>query len=222
VNGQDFQPECVDELPANAPLIYVWGDSHAASLFVGLREMQKQYRFRLAQFTQSKCAPVINSPNCPKNNYSENIQRITKLKPDFVILDANWYESGSNINHTIKNLKELKIKKIIIVGQAPIFTNELANLITHEYRRNYFKVPNRLFPNKGAWEADDKIKSIALTEKVEFLSIKEIMCNPDGCLVVVNQSELASFVGSHISPPVAKIIAEEILNKYVGIPSANK
>jgi peptidoglycan/LPS O-acetylase OafA/YrhL len=216
-NGEEFKSECIDVEPIDSPLIYVWGDSHAAALSVGLRDMQKNYRFRVAQFTQSSCAPEIYNPGCPINNYSGNIKRISKLAPAVVILHANW----RNIRHlhllsnTIRDLKKLGVEKIIVVGQVPIFSTELSEIILKEFRKNNFKVSTRIVNeiDQNAWKIDDQIKAVALDEHADYFSVKEIMCNTEGCLAVINQFELTSFRGNHLSPPAAKIIANSLLAK---------
>src|SRR6185312_14650743 len=49
--------DCIDKANSDEPLIFLWGDSHAAHLYPGLRSLQKRHQFRIAQFTVSACAP---------------------------------------------------------------------------------------------------------------------------------------------------------------------
>src|ERR1019366_10620782 len=55
----DIAPECMDDADVSKPLIVLWGDSHAASLYPGLKAMQdKEADFRIDQFTAAGCPPI--------------------------------------------------------------------------------------------------------------------------------------------------------------------
>ena len=84
--GDAFADECVDA-PGRpgTPLVVLWGDSHAAHLYPGLRRLQAEMPFRLAQFTASACPPlraldVPLHPSCREINESVLV-RIRGLRP---------------------------------------------------------------------------------------------------------------------------------------------
>ena len=52
-------PECTESAPADRPLVVLWGDSHAAHLYPGLQDLQTRTPFRLAEFTGSRCPPLL-------------------------------------------------------------------------------------------------------------------------------------------------------------------
>src|SRR5262249_2394231 len=52
----EFRAECSD---TKRPLVLLWGDSHAASIYPGLRNLSKSISFGLSQFTASGCPPLL-------------------------------------------------------------------------------------------------------------------------------------------------------------------
>ena len=52
-------PECLDK---QKPLLMLWGDSHAASLYPGLQALQRAHVFGIAQYTQGGCPPLFDLP----------------------------------------------------------------------------------------------------------------------------------------------------------------
>jgi peptidoglycan/LPS O-acetylase OafA/YrhL len=65
-----FGKDCLEEA---RPLLLVWGDSNAAALMPGLRQLQRDRTFGLSQFTSNSCGPWISVdvpgyPNCRNIN----------------------------------------------------------------------------------------------------------------------------------------------------------
>lgn len=87
---KEFTNECKD-VDKNKETILIWGDSHAASLSKGLRDIQGN----VAQLTASACPPSIHQffidrPNCELiNDYVG--RQIKLIKPNKIFLLANWY-----------------------------------------------------------------------------------------------------------------------------------
>jgi SGNH domain (fused to AT3 domains) len=62
-----FPDDCLDA--GTAPLLLLWGDSTAAALAPGFRQLQQRYEFRLGQFATSSCWPIMDmdveaTPKC--------------------------------------------------------------------------------------------------------------------------------------------------------------
>jgi peptidoglycan/LPS O-acetylase OafA/YrhL len=119
---------------ATRPLVALWGDSHASSLYPGLKNLQGDNKFGLTQLTQAGCPPIfglkvlIARANCNEINNNVFLSLI-KMQPNILILDAAWRHNHyplSNEELYVK-LKESvgKIKiglpntKLIIVGPVP-------------------------------------------------------------------------------------------------------
>ena len=124
---------CVDNDMADRPLVMLWGDSHAAQLYSGLREIQPDAGFSLAQFTAGACppAPGIKVPNhraCPEVN-GFVVAKIKELRPAVVIMAASWWAYPNTqyelLSNTISELKKAGIEGIWIVGPVPEWSPSL-------------------------------------------------------------------------------------------------
>jgi hypothetical protein len=108
----------------------MWGDSHAARLYAGL----KQDGIEIAQFTKDGCVPSTGSDDetCARSN-AAILQRIAELRPKKVILFAAWtiyrgYGSGdmqnSGLATTLRNLRQF-VDDVVVLGPAPIWSPDL-------------------------------------------------------------------------------------------------
>jgi len=171
------------------PLVMLWGDSHAASLYRGLLNQAGLNGYNLAQYTASGCPPVLQF-TVRKRRECEHInsfvlEQIIQNRPDTLILAARWsiYDGGteewellkdSQIEATILKLQSYNIKHIVLVGQMPTFAEALFTA----------KSSNRTFKdfNPSVIETDRRIGSIARINDIAFVSPFNLLCNKSGCL----------------------------------------
>jgi hypothetical protein len=116
-NDQDaaaFTASCVE--PGTKPLVFLWGDSHAADLYPGLQALETRRRFRIAQFTASSCPPFVHyspphRPFCEALNDAV-IAKLRALHPREVILSAAWerYEDKTPLIRTVALLRRLQCR----------------------------------------------------------------------------------------------------------------
>jgi peptidoglycan/LPS O-acetylase OafA/YrhL len=186
-----FAPECVDAQTATGePLVVLWGDSHAAHLYPGLRQLQHEAPFRLAQFTGSACPPLLAfdvpaQPFCRDVNDGV-IARIASLHPQVVLLAARWDVYGySHLDETVGALRQVTTARIVLLGQLPNWPERVPRLLFNEARRHRFtEVPHRLPFLDGDYDRADRVlRERAMRLGVEFVSAYGILCNPSGCLV---------------------------------------
>src|SRR5262249_5045547 len=89
-----FAAECLDPASSTGPLVFLWGDSHAAHLFPGLKKLQQARQFRLAQFTATSCPPFAGDRTVGSGWCFEIRQHIeeviTAQKPPIVVLGTRW------------------------------------------------------------------------------------------------------------------------------------
>jgi peptidoglycan/LPS O-acetylase OafA/YrhL len=95
VGDRDFSAECIER---QRPLIAVLGDSTAAALVPGLRDLQSRHRFGIAQFAMAGCQPLIVkalgvSDDCLRRNLNV-LRLLTETRPDIVLFHALWVVSG--------------------------------------------------------------------------------------------------------------------------------
>jgi peptidoglycan/LPS O-acetylase OafA/YrhL len=197
VDFSSLAKRCADATGGTSPLLAVWGDSHAASLYPGLRAMLPKDRYRIAQFTASACPPLLGTnqpqrPNCRAFNDAV-IRQLTALHPAIVILEAHWalYMEGpisrfdpNALRNTIQALADSGVPRIVVMGSLPswkIFQPRAAFLV---WRRTHALVArSNLYLDDAAFAADHRVHEAVAGTPAIFVSPVSLLCNPRGCLL---------------------------------------
>jgi peptidoglycan/LPS O-acetylase OafA/YrhL len=213
-----FTNKCDGGEQANTRKIVLWGDSHAAQLVPGLREIMKiESKFTLAQYTASGCPPILNFvtariPNCRSINEFV-IRKIEQLKPDTVIMVGRWdlYDGSGGvgrvdfdvIRETVDRLKSLGVKRVVAVGQFPIWKVAPPKILARSFRTAAFSTVsadaiiserNKSFLHPSTFVRSDEISQALKAAGAIVVTPLSTFCNDDGCLLVVP--------GSHGEPIV--------------------
>jgi len=201
-----FAPYCSGDtatIPPR-PLVFLWGDSHAASLYRGLSKRAKIAGFDLAQFTASGCPPIVdfsveNSKECKEINRFV-IRNIEKLHPDTVILSAYWLMYNgedkwdlldySKLQATIRLLREADIQNIVLFGQLPVFKSHQPEIGEKVFKTNRIDRTYKNF-NSLSFEVNNKIKAVERLNGIPFVSPVDLLCNSDGCLISTSREVLS-------------------------------
>lgn len=182
-------------------VLMIWGDSHSASLYRGFEKFGASLNFSVSQFSASGCPPILdfyvaNRKECINSNHFV-FNEIKRLNPEVLVLAANWemYDGGTEgkweyldidkFNITISKLKALGIKNIILIGQLPVYSFNQADMLKRKFL--WSKVDTVTYKNfkPTANAADSKIKNLALSTGINFISPLEILCQPAGCLISI-------------------------------------
>ena len=188
-NDQDFAPECVDPPASGEPLVLLWGDSHAAQFYAGLRGLQRDSRFRVAQFTASGCPPILgiereSRAGCSQLNESI-LERVRALRPDVVLLAAAWgeYQFGA-LPQTLVALKAIGTR-VVVFGPAPRWIDPLPRTLYLAYERDRLhRVPTRLASGFAGiiQTRDQQLHTMAASLDISYVSVLSVLCNEEGCL----------------------------------------
>jgi hypothetical protein len=226
-NENTFKPECVDN--SRKPLVFIWGDSHAAALYSGFKLYQDKKAFGLAQYTASACPPILNwvgniNKLCGEIN-NHVIKKIGEIKPDIVILHASWSWNEydlKGIDYTIEELKKANVKRILIVGQSPTWKEKVPMNIVSFYKV-FGRIPDTytdfgLIEINEAAKSENYLKQIARIYNVEFVSIREGLCTERGCLLSIGNSisNVTSLDQGHVSDLAAEYFIEVSEKKIFG------
>lgn len=197
-------------------MLMIWGDSHAASLYRGFEKLGNSLNFSVSQFSAGGCPPILdfyitNTKKCIQSNKFV-FEQIKILKPDILVLSANWemYDSKKStwedldiekFNMTIKKIKLLGIPNIIIIGQLPSYYVNQINMLRKKFL--WSKVNTITYKNfsSSAKPADEKMKNLSLNLGINFISPIEILCQPVGCLISIPGDNITplSFDGAHLT-----------------------
>jgi hypothetical protein len=216
-----FSAACVDATPQNAPLVLLWGDSHAAALYPGFAELNRQSLIRVAQFTRAGCRPYLTlaaKTECDNTN-AFVLRRIETLHPDFVVIHANWMMQDFDVEKVAEAVRAVKrlVPNVLVIGPAPHWSDSLPQLMIRQIQHGLS--PARLSDGRGAdvVRTETALSDMARANGVWFFSMTDILCEQASCLTHVGpgNAELTAFDSSHITSQTAGLIAQRLSKLFV-------
>jgi peptidoglycan/LPS O-acetylase OafA/YrhL len=221
----DWSPRCVDAAAGAAPLVALWGDSHAASLYPGLKAEQKQRGFRIAQFTASACPPVLGLKS-QRRRYCEAFNnavfgQLQALKPEVVILEAHWaLYAGENgwpeldaaaLHRTIAALQQAGLRHIIVMGSLPTWKIYQPRIAFEIWRRSgVLRDRTAEYLDAGPFAADRFVREAIRGTQATFISPLELLCREGACLISTdpNSATPLAWDNDHLSLAGSAFLAE--------------
>ena len=204
--GTAFPASCDGTGQPGAKRVVLWGDSHAAHLGPGLDELSRRDKFKLAQYSSAGCPPVVpfvsdRQKECFELNELV-LRKIAELKPDTVVMAGRWdiYDGKgfgqldpNALRNTIARLKQFGVKRIVVMGQFPIWRAQVPQLRARNFRLAAVGLDSdakRLerdtsFVIPTTYAANEMIQQAVAGTGVEFVSPLATLCNGEGCLLVV-------------------------------------
>ena len=196
----------------------IWGDSHAARLYAGLRQGGDE----IAQFTRDGCAPGVVSQGevCTASNRAI-LARIAELKPKRVILFAVWtshkeyneLNSGDAENSDfVALLRQLRseVGEVIVIGTPPLWAPDLPTQV-YDFWRSNGRLPDRLPPRVENYQSvDGALARMSAASGARFISAYATLCNQDGCLThaIASKADLLSWDYGHLTLAGAQFLGK--------------
>jgi peptidoglycan/LPS O-acetylase OafA/YrhL len=225
-----LQNKCLDPKYPGARSILLIGDSHSASLSLGLSPFLARYRINYLQVSTGGCEPTSNDVGdvtCKDIN-DLVADRIVELKPDLVVIDSYWLVAsrppyfvggGDYFAHLRDKLNDLKgrgAKRIIVVGQIPVWLPTLPDSLARTFVRNDQLVPQRTFlgVDPESLAMDVRMKAIDYPPGVDYLSVRDALCNDSGCLTAVGpdlENDIVVWDYGHLTPAGADFVTRTLL-----------
>ena len=225
-----FADSCIEK--NCRPLVFLWGDSVAASLYPGLLNAQKTFDFGLGEFATAGCPPVIGfithvRPYCKSNN-DFVLSLIARNKPEIVLLDSAW-EYGNpgigidleRIDDTISEIRKVAKSRIIMIGPPINWGAGLPQTTFAFAHDSHALIPERTRLNmKDTHDIERILKAKARDSGIEFISAWDAMCNADGCVSRVGPraKDLTAFDSYHLTIAGARFLADAIMPRVLGGP----
>jgi peptidoglycan/LPS O-acetylase OafA/YrhL len=201
---ENYSPEC------GAGTTLVWGDSHAARLYTGL----KRDGVDVAQYTRDGCPPSIGVGDevCAQSN-AAILRKIAELKPRKVILFAVWnnykdYGQNGGLGATLVELKKI-VGDVVVVGQTPFWSPNLPTQV-YDFWRSNRRLPDRLLPDPIQYRTiDGTLAALSAAAHVRFASAFDALCDEDGCLThtPASKAELLTWDYGHPTASGARYLA---------------
>ena len=214
------------------PLIALWGDSHASSLYPGLRKLQiEEENFGIIQLTAAGCAPIFDIPfperaNCNAVNQI-NLKELVEKNPDILILHARWGSYFLKVSQLKSSLKstldvirqKLPNTKIIVVGPSPSWAISPQNT-SYFYWKNLsnkkMQLPTFLKANKFT-KLDEDLRLITTSLDIKYISLSAELCNQNGCIARVGElpEDFIMIDYGHFSKSGSEYIMKKIKNNIL-------
>ena len=211
-----FGKSCIEEA---RPLLLVWGDSTAAALMPGLRQLQHERNFGLAQFTSNNCGPSLSvdvpgNQNCRHIN-DEVLGIVSRAHPDIVVLHARGTtrpEDMAGLKKTILALRALSIPRIIVLGPVPVWKRGLPNEALRYFVMHHALIPERFSQRVFRLWDEAQTQSALKAVGADYISAWDAMCDKDGCLTRLGErpEDVTASDQHHLTERGSKFLIEAI------------
>jgi peptidoglycan/LPS O-acetylase OafA/YrhL len=220
-----LKPSCLDPGDVSrGPLTMVWGDSHAGSLYPGIRAYLARpgAPFRMAGFSTSACPPLVGYVN-PGRRYCKSVNdlifgEVKRLRPARLVLSADWASWSwlpgldKMLEDEIAAFQAAGVKQVVFVGPFPrwtIFQSKVAlKLLAADPKlRRTLR-----FSDPKPFETDKQLRGIVARTAAIYASPVDLLCNKEGCRLFPGKDRSATiaFDAAHLTPPGATYLAARI------------
>lgn len=219
----EFASDCLER--DRRPLLFLWGDSAAAALYPGLKQLQRSEDFGLAQYTTSGCPPVLSfaargRPHCAESNEFV-FSVLSNVRPDIVLLHSVWAPGAfgdfmPGLVELITKLHILKIPRVIIMGPPPVWEEGLPKAAYRYYMSDEFRrmisVRSNFQVNEDWYKYQQRFRQQIEILGTEYISAWDALCNGDECITRVGDSasDLTSWDGFHYTLAGSILLAKAI------------
>jgi hypothetical protein len=232
---QTFSPVCVEseKMAAGATVLAIWGDSHGAHLYRGIKDNPASRHFAIAQFTSSSCPPVFDFdkagvPLCRTINDSVRL-KFAAIKPKVIILAHDWPQSVkenslAKLAPTAEILRKMGVERIVLMGPVPHWVGSMPEALAaylKEHGGSSFPARMRYGLDRSMEEIDHEMMDLAGKLDVEYISPIKELCNEEGCLTIVPGSNNIpmSWDAAHFTREGSRFFIGLIANKlFTGRP----
>jgi len=224
--SSNFSPECMALVDRFNPSILIWGDSLAAQLYTGLKNMLLTFpiQYNLLQLTAGSCPPGLEIDHVSNGSCDEinaYVRRfIEEEHPEIVVINGRW-ENGTreyqaHIRDVVAFLKKSKVKQIVLVGPSPDWAPELKKMLMWSgYDQE--NLPDRMQPPKQFWSVVSKRNSELLELSgelgIDYISPMENFCDKGFCLIRVSNnipSGLITYDHDHLTTEASEYFFDQL------------
>lgn len=213
---------CYERRPDLQHSVMLWGDSHAQMLNSGLTNNLPP-DWQVLQVASSGCAPSMTYARESKTDYCAQsnwfaMKTIKAAKPDVVILAQHDFHSAKSLNALSSTLVTWGVKKVLIVGPAPRWRDELPKLFT---RVLWKEQPERTMIGVDvdfARKNDNLKRLIVQNEQIQYVDMQSAFCDAKGCLtnvLVDGVKRLVTWDRAHLTEDASNYFANALLVRAI-------
>lgn len=203
---QKIDPECTHA--AGKGSIFLWGDSHAQALSLGLRTL---YGKRVSQVATAACRPRLRpetqfekagiANNCDLSNRFA-FAEIVRLKPETVILTQSGGFESTDWDAFADRLHLAGVSKVILAGPLPKWSPSLPLVVARNQWFNKHEGYLQDGIEKSQFLTDRALSDLyGKSKKLTYVSMIQTLCRDAACLGFVPGTHvLTAFDYGHLTP----------------------
>ena len=214
----NISESCFTRDPKAAHSVLIWGDSHAQMLNSGLIN-NLPASWQVLQVASSGCVPSLSFSQESKTEYCAQsnwfaLRTAMRTRPDVVILAQHDFHSASELNNLAQRLISNGTKKVLIVGPAPRWKDDLPKIFI---RQLWAEQPERT--TKGVdidfIRKNNNLKPlIKQTDRIQYIDMMNVFCDPKGCLTRLGSGQdhnLITWDRGHLTERASDYFAKHTL-----------
>lgn len=234
------KPACLPQHSFNgkSPILLLIGDSHSASLSLGLRPWAKEHGFSFYQISSGSCSLFSDdSSDSECQAYRRRtFEAVKSIHPNVLLIDMYWvyliepvppepvfFKNRDHWPSYIDYLKDrmryiatLGARKVIVVGQIPTWKTDLPNVLVREFLSYGKPIPKRSFLriDRRSLAMDQSMRVLP----IHLFSVRNELCNKAGCLVRVGPNlltDLTVWDYGHLTTAGAKFVINHGLGETI-------
>ncbi len=229
-NGNlSISSDCIDKKDTDGG-VFLWGDSHAEALSLGIRELLQPLNIPFYQKTSSGCSASLYPTNkltgifkeaCDSSN-SLAIDSINKLKPDIVVIGQQGEHEKTDWNEIYERLSSLGVNHIVLVGPVSQWKPSLPKVMV---KVRHWNTDDEYINDNGidyqVIKSDKVMKKKRLTDGISYVSLIDELCFMDGgdtfCRVYSpgGDKKLLQVDYGHLSQSGSKFVVNHFLAKHL-------
>ena len=214
-----IDPSCTQ--PGTAGTWFLWGDSYAQALSLGLRSVAPR-GVQVSQIATSLCRPDtldyggVPDGRCRRANQLA-VRQIAAIRPQVVILAQMSDHEQIDWEPLANRILQLGAARVIVIGPAPQWAPSLPEVVVSQYwGRDYSRVSHGLAQSVLAADRALKLR-LASSASLTYVSLVDALCTEQGCQAVVDgtTNELLAFDAGHLTPAGSRFVAQTVLRPYL-------
>ncbi len=204
-----FADECL-AVSSSKKNYLLFGDSHAAELWIGLEEVAKDKHF--LQATSSDCFPTLTHGIGEWSKCTAVLDDVMngfllRQPVDKVFLMARWkFDLLDRVGETLDWMTQHRVP-VTLVGPTPVFESPLPRLLVSSLRQSDPELPYRHL-DESLRDLDAAMSAMAKAHGVAYLSMIEVMCPQRRCTLFDSQGQPLIFDREHLTIGGSKTVAE--------------
>ena len=204
-NQTSIDPSCTASQGKGG--VFLWGDSHAQALSLGLRTLLPKGT-PFYQVASASCKPRLDidpgRQTMPRVtcNYSNQLAlaSIHALRPETVVIAQKSGHDKTNWSQIAAKLRSEGVKNIVLLGPLPQWSPSLPSVIAN---RHWGSLDSHITDgalDQSVMEADHAMPRLIDPKAVDYVSLISKLCTGNSCLVRLQQeNSLLQVDDGHLS-----------------------